>query len=405
MRILKYFIYLIIFIVLFAVATVIGLASYVNPNDYKDQINQQLTQKTGRSVNVNGNIAWSFWPTVGFKFQNVSVAQPLTTIREVEVRVRPLPLLKKQIQITSFTLSGIQIQQNNLLVSIDKLDATGHAVVISQKNLQATGQVKINTLQAGNLRAQNIEAQIKLADNIVTINSISAKLYEGQYTGRLSYDLNKNTVMVNQTLKAIQLQPLMQDLRTVTHLNVSGVGDVTSELTSRGKTQADLIKYLDGNVQFSVTQGILQGINIEHLLKVLSALRYKEAIPADPEPKETPFEKLTGTFQVSNGVAYNKDLLLRASFMQTTGAGKIDLGQQNIDYRLEAVKINPENQQLRNDILPILIKGPLANPHVTVDFQSILQVVISKEVEKQADKLEEKLKEKVGQALQKLFKK
>lgn len=405
MRILKYLIYLIIFIVLFAIATVIGLATYVNPNDYKSQISQQLTQKTGRPININGNIAWSFWPGVGFKFQNVSIGQPLTTIKEVNVYVRPLPLLKKQIKIASFALTGIQIQQNNLLVSIDKLEVTGHATLISKKNLQAEGKIKVNALQAGHLRAQNINAEIKLIDNIITIDSITAKAYNGQYTGQLTYDLNKNTLTARQMLKSIQLQPLMEDLKSVVHLNLSGTGDVTSDLRAVGKTQADLIKNLNGNLQFSINQGILHGINVEHLLNVLSALRYKEAIPAEPEAKETPFEKLAGTFQITNGIAQNNDLLLRAAFMQVTGAGKINLPQQTIDYRLEAVKINPQNQQLRNDILPIIITGSLSNPNVNIDFQSILKVVISKEVEKQAEKLEDKLKEKVGQALQKLLKK
>ena len=341
----------------------------------------------------------------GFKFQNVSIAQPLTTIREVDVYVHPLPLLKKQIKIVSFTLAGVQIQQNNTLISIDKLDLTGHAALIAKKNLQAEGQVKINTLQAGHLRAQDINAQVKLVDNIVTFDSITAKLYEGQYTGHVVYDLNKDSVNARQTLKAIQIQPLLEDLKSITHLKLSGIADLSSELSSVGGTQAELIKNLIGNIQFDVNQGVLYGVNVEHFLKVLSALRFKEAIPSEPEAKETPFEKLTGTFHITNGIARNENLLLRASFMQVTGSGAINLPQQTIDYRLEAVKINPENQQLRNDILPILVTGPLANPHITVDFQSILKVVISKEVEKQAEKLEDKLKEKVGQALDKLLKK
>lgn len=48
----------------------------VDPNDYRDDIEQQVSEITGRSFAIGGDIGWSIWPGIGFELNNVTLSNP-----------------------------------------------------------------------------------------------------------------------------------------------------------------------------------------------------------------------------------------------------------------------------------------------------------------------------------------
>src|SRR3990167_2054503 len=81
-------------IVLFII-TIIVLTTVVNPNDYKNRIDQYVYSQTGRHLIIQGNVGWSFIPWLGIDLKKVTITNPpefqgpnLATLGEIKLIVR-----------------------------------------------------------------------------------------------------------------------------------------------------------------------------------------------------------------------------------------------------------------------------------------------------------------------------
>jgi AsmA protein len=102
-------------IVLVAVVA-IALPFVVDPNDYKDEIMTTVRDKTGRTLEIDGDISLSVFPWLGLdigatRFGNAAgFSDPwMASMDTVQVRVKLLPLLKKQLEVDTVKLSGMQL--------------------------------------------------------------------------------------------------------------------------------------------------------------------------------------------------------------------------------------------------------------------------------------------------------
>ncbi len=104
-----------ILIVLFIVTTII-LTKVVNPNDYKNRINQMVFDKTGRHLLIKGNMSWSFVPWLGIDLKNVAVTNPsdfqgpnFMDMDEIKINVRFWPLLTGKMQLGNIAIDHARV--------------------------------------------------------------------------------------------------------------------------------------------------------------------------------------------------------------------------------------------------------------------------------------------------------
>lgn len=94
---------------------IIGLVVIVNTidlNNYKSEISTQVQKATGRTLTINGDIQWSFFPWLGIKVGQTQLSNPsgfsdktpLANIEEMQISVKLLPLLIGQVNIGTFVL-------------------------------------------------------------------------------------------------------------------------------------------------------------------------------------------------------------------------------------------------------------------------------------------------------------
>jgi AsmA protein len=95
---------------------VISLLTFVNPNKFKPQLAQYIQAATGRDIEINGNIHWTFLPRFGLKVSDVQVENPANfpkqaflQVQAAEVKLSLLPLLHKQIVAEQLLLSDIHL--------------------------------------------------------------------------------------------------------------------------------------------------------------------------------------------------------------------------------------------------------------------------------------------------------
>ncbi|RUM94638.1 MAG: hypothetical protein DSZ28_02120, partial [Thiothrix sp.] len=116
MKILKWTL-LVLLILIFLVIAGVGIAvATLDPNDYKEQITEQVKKATGRELTLEGDISWSLFPWLGLNLGKASLAnpegfgdQPFAALEEVDIHVAIMPLIKKQVQAKKVLISGVSV--------------------------------------------------------------------------------------------------------------------------------------------------------------------------------------------------------------------------------------------------------------------------------------------------------
>ena len=90
---------------------------FVNPNDYKDRIAQEVKTSTGRELTLTGPMKLSVFPWIALELGPASLgnppgfsAQPFAAVQHVAVRVKLLPLLHKELQVGRIEIDGLDLR-------------------------------------------------------------------------------------------------------------------------------------------------------------------------------------------------------------------------------------------------------------------------------------------------------
>jgi AsmA protein len=113
---IKIFLYTIGFLVLLMVAAAVAATIFIDPNDYKDDIVKVVHDKTGRELQLKGDIQLSLFPWLGLELGKTSLgnapgfgAKPMASIEKVEIKLKLLPLLRKQAEVDTIVLDGLEL--------------------------------------------------------------------------------------------------------------------------------------------------------------------------------------------------------------------------------------------------------------------------------------------------------
>ncbi|GAL34572.1 A/G-specific adenine glycosylase [Vibrio maritimus] len=116
--------------VLVIVLGVAALVMFVNPNQFKPMLAEQVKNQTGLELEISGDISWQFFPSVGLELGQTSLKNPqgfqnpnLFSVSQVGVSVAVMPLLDKTLEIGSITLDGAQVYLETLKDGRSNLDA------------------------------------------------------------------------------------------------------------------------------------------------------------------------------------------------------------------------------------------------------------------------------------------
>ncbi|MBX9705470.1 MAG: AsmA-like C-terminal region-containing protein, partial [Gammaproteobacteria bacterium] len=175
---------------------------------------------------------------------------------------------------------------------------------------------------------------------------------------------------------------LIKDMMVID--NISGTANFSMNLNAAGDTPDRLIRTLAGNGNFSLSDGMIQGINIDYQIQRAQALLQKSSQPAPATGNNTPIGAMTGTFSVKNGIAHNDDLMIKTPAAQATGAGDINLPQRSMDYTLTLTTTRVG--QLQGQKVPLRIIGPFSNLSYNLDVAAIVQQVAKQKIQEQIGK-------------------
>ena len=126
---LKIILYTIGILVLLVVAAAVAAMLLINPNDYKDDIVKVVHDKTGRELQLKGDIKLSLFPWLGLELGQTSLGnapgfgtKPMASIDKVDVKLKLLPLLRKQVEVDTVVLDGLNLNLRRNKVGVTNWD-------------------------------------------------------------------------------------------------------------------------------------------------------------------------------------------------------------------------------------------------------------------------------------------
>lgn len=285
--------------------------------------------------------------------------------------------------------------------------------------LNANANVSVGRLQANRVVTENVDLKLRLKDGTLKLAPLSLNLYSGslQMEATVADSKQGANIQFSNRLSALQLGPLTEALMEKPTL--SGLGNVSMDLSTRGQTIGQLRQALNGTLSLDLADGVVYGFNLAKMLRSAQARRSGDAAAIDQAQQEqqTDFAALSATAVIENGVLSNRDLSLMSPALRLSGKGLVDIFKETLDYRSVVAVVDTTKgqageslEELKGLKVPILVSGSFAQPSVKVDIEGALKAAaeakygekVKAEKEEAKAKVEEKKQELRDKAREKL---
>jgi len=221
------------------------------------------------------------------------------------------------------------------------------------------------------MRVDNSHLNLVVNDGFMAATVHNVSLYGGSGRGRFEIDARQPAIRMVQDLAFSNLdaQRFLTDAFNFT--NIEGRAELALNVRTEGRTQSELIGALDGSTHIEVVSGALRGVDLGGVSTTIrNALRGELIAPQ----ARTPFQGMSATFLISDGVLATHDLSFNTQDLRIPGIGVIDLPQRRMDLRLA-----PRSPR-GGVVFPFAIRGPWAQPSYNADISDRAQREISARV-------------------------
>lgn len=286
---MKFLKWLVIGVVSLVVLLGVGLAVIVNLvdwNDYRETIQSQAVKHTGRELTIAGDLSPSFFPWAGISIGGVSLANAegfpddnFAKMDSADVKVKILPLLKREVNISSIELHGLSVNLQRNADGTTNWDdlANRESTTTTETDEGTTAEVEGNsaTLAALSVGGINItDADVNWVDNL---NSTDVQLSDFTLqTGTIEldkpFDLNSSFNVISNSMGlqskinaaaevALDLENQVYELSGLT-LNVDAVGDALPNGALAASLGGSVVAEL-ANETVDVSGLVLKALGIE----------------------------------------------------------------------------------------------------------------------------------------------
>jgi AsmA protein len=342
---MRTFIKIVIFLVILVVAGLIAIPFFIDPNDYKDQISEAVEDATGRKLTLNGDIELSVFPWVALELGPLSLsnakgfkAAQFAKVDATEVRIKLMPLLKKQLVMDTILFDGLMLNlEKNKAGKTNWDDLSDNSDKSTKKEAEpadidnskpALSSINIDGVKLTNATITWTDASTSQQYTINNFNLTTGSLTPGKAsTIDMSFDLTsiKPQLKARVSLDSNVMLDLGKQLYTLTDLNftINAEGDglpfpktdivLTSDIVANMEKQTVTLSQLAVQIQDLLINGDVKAskilsnspdiagsltLNPLNLRQLANKLAIELPIMADSSTLE--LIKLTTNFTASN---------------------------------------------------------------------------------------------------------
>ena len=223
---------IILFIVIIAIAGLISLPFFVDPNDYKQEISDQVEKATGRKLTLEGDIGLSVFPWIALELGPLSLsnaqgfkAEQFAHVDAAEIRIKLIPLLSKQLEMDTVILDGLllNLEKNKAgKTNWDDLAGETKATTTPEKAETQAGEPRAPALAAISI------AGVKLTNaNILWSDESTSQNYRLENLNLRTDPLVENTpTAVDVDFNLVSLKP---DLKAHITIKTKAIVDIENQ--------------------------------------------------------------------------------------------------------------------------------------------------------------------------------
>jgi AsmA protein len=235
--------------------------------------------------------------------------------------------------------------------------------------------VSVGRLAYKDIETGRARLAVALTGGVAKVSLEDAVLYGGRAHGVLTLDGAGEVLVAGSALRlvGVSMPGLLGDALGFHWLD--GRGNIALSLAGQGLSERQIVESLNGTVDFAVADGAMAGIDIGKIVRSLQQGRLPSFAHAPDD--RTPFSEFSGTLQITNGVAANRDLRVVSTHLELTGEGTFALGARQMDYRARAKVIGgPPGERTLINVgkleLPLTISGSWDRPAFGIEGQEQL---------------------------------
>jgi uncharacterized protein involved in outer membrane biogenesis len=250
------------------------------------------------------------------------------------------------------------------------------------------GTVTIGTLQYDQLLLQNVKSNVTLDHGIIRLAPITAGLYGGQQAGSITLDTRTTpiTISANTKLQQVDANQLLSSVSSLKQ-TLYGLLNASGNTSFRAASSADVARTLNGTLALDLNKGRLAHVD---LLNQLAQIGKFTGGTGQAQPF-TDIVRLTGNFDIVNGLAQTNNLKALIPGGSLAADGAINLASNALNMHLTAVLSKELSQKVggsqvggfmqtalanRNGelVIPVIVTGTFDSPRFAPDVQKIAQM-------------------------------
>ena len=314
-------------------------------------------------------------------------------------------------------LSGQTVKLNKATIAMDGMNAQGNVVLALSENrpriTASLGLDRLNTnIYTGKQSSSDSgKPQADWNDALIdfsSLNSLDARLRLrtggidygdvkfgetlldiDMGAGKLNADLKKITLYGSTATGKLSLDGSTRVPRLTGQFDTSGLDALalfkdfagtsrfegklatTLNLAANGRSQRELVSRLSGTAQFRLTDGTIRGIDMAKMVTGVQSAVLGGWDKTDNAG--TKFSTLSAGFRFTDGIGNNDDLSLVGPQVRVTGKGTVDLLRKRLNYKVAPSAASGPGGEFTGLVVPVIVKGPWANPKIYPDVQGILE--------------------------------
>ncbi|MEF1310093.1 AsmA family protein [Vibrio mytili] len=205
--------------VVLVLGAILALTIFVNPNQFKPLIVEQVQKQTGLELVIEGDLSWQFFPSVGLELGRTALKNPqgfsqpnLFKVETVGVDVSVMPLLNQHLEIGNVTLDGADFYLEILEDGTKNIDALTQAqsqqaeqkeevASVPEESQSASTGWKVD-LAGVTVSNSSLEIQDNQAGNFTKLYDITLNLSEFAFDSWTSADFAVKGEMNEQKFAA-----------------------------------------------------------------------------------------------------------------------------------------------------------------------------------------------------------
>ncbi len=194
--------------------------------------------------------------TMTFDSSNIHLKAPDLRIKNsnFDFTANIVPKIDKIIVVKDAVLLSSVFDLNSLSSSFSNIPNSQVAPGIEVPVKILSGKASISKFSTGNTRAENVQSNFTLDNNILKITKITGDAYGGKIWGNIDYNLLQAVTSVNLNGKYLDAAPSVLALTGIKD-NIMGKLDFTAKVRMSGFTQSQMMQSLKGHSSFIIRNG------------------------------------------------------------------------------------------------------------------------------------------------------